>query len=156
MRVTAGAFSGVVETTPRSVKIAVVRAPASSMASTSRRRETPVVLRPSTVSPEWLRLAHQRAGRGRLAAVHARADQCHDRHALGVQESREVQRLAADPRRHADPLAQVGEVEHRPQHLALERRPQVRVHRVADAHHSAHVEQVTVSPGASRSGRWPE
>ena len=55
VRVSAGALAGVVETTPKSVKIAVARAPASSIASTSRRSETPVALRPSTVRPPWLR-----------------------------------------------------------------------------------------------------
>ncbi len=65
---------------PRSVNRAVARAPASSMASTSRRSETPVALRPSTVRPRVAEMADQGAGGGRLAAVHARADQGDHRH----------------------------------------------------------------------------
>ncbi len=55
MRVTPGACAGVVATTPRSENSAVLRAPASSIASRSRRSETPVALRASTVRPPWLK-----------------------------------------------------------------------------------------------------
>ena len=47
----AAAFFAVVDTTPRSVNSAVRRAPASSIASTSRRSDTPVVLAPSHCTP---------------------------------------------------------------------------------------------------------
>ena len=53
VRVSAGPLLRVVVTTPRSVKIAQRRAPASSMARMSRRSETPVALKASTVRPRW-------------------------------------------------------------------------------------------------------
>ena len=53
MRVACAEFAAVVETTPRSVKMAVARAPASSSARMSRRSETPVALRPSMRRPWW-------------------------------------------------------------------------------------------------------
>jgi hypothetical protein len=51
VRVSAGPQRAVVVTMPRSVKIIVRRAPESSNARMSRRRETPVALKASTVSP---------------------------------------------------------------------------------------------------------
>jgi hypothetical protein len=51
VRVSAGPLTRVVVTTPRSVKMAERRAPASSMARTSRRNDTPVALKASMTSP---------------------------------------------------------------------------------------------------------
>ena len=50
-RVRAGPLSGVVVTTPKSVKIEVAKAPESSMARMSRRSETPVALKAATRRP---------------------------------------------------------------------------------------------------------
>ena len=51
VRVSAGPTLRVVETMPKSVKMSVLRAPASSNAMMSRRRETPVALNASTTRP---------------------------------------------------------------------------------------------------------
>ena len=53
VRVSAGPTLRVVETMPKSVKMSVLRAPASSNAMMSRRRETPVALNASTTRPRW-------------------------------------------------------------------------------------------------------
>ena len=52
-RVIAGPFLAVVVTTPRSVKIMLRLAPASSIARMSRRRKTPVTLNACTFRPRW-------------------------------------------------------------------------------------------------------
>src|SRR5690606_31724793 len=64
VRVIAGAFFDVVQTMPRSVKIPVFRAPASSIARMSRRSATPVALNASTTRPSC---------RKRLTIAHAAA-----------------------------------------------------------------------------------
>ena len=112
VRVTAAALAGVVETTPRSVKSAVRRAPASSIASTSRRSETPVALKASTVKPACAQLA----GSGRRPPRSCRRS-CRSRRCATTGTPRRLERGAtgssgplADPRRHADPLAEEREV----------------------------------------------
>ena len=52
-RVIAGPVFAVVVTTPRSVKIMLRRAPASSIARMSRRSDTPVALNACTFKPRW-------------------------------------------------------------------------------------------------------
>src|SRR5437763_32217 len=70
VRVSAGPLVRVVVTTPRSVKIAQRRAPASSMARMSRRSETPVALKASTVRPRWrMRVITAQAAAGQLEGV---------------------------------------------------------------------------------------
>src|SRR2546430_2140755 len=78
VRVSAGPVVRVVVTTPRSVKIAQRRAPASSMARMSRRSETPVALKASTVRPRWRMLAMAERTRDHVALAelgHAAAGQ---------------------------------------------------------------------------------
>ena len=53
VRVNAGPHFSVVVTIPKSVNNMVRRAPESSKAMMSRRRETPVALNASTIKPRW-------------------------------------------------------------------------------------------------------
>src|SRR5688572_10288604 len=64
-RVIAGPVFAVVVTTPRSEKIMLLRAPASSIARMSRRKETPVALNACTFRPGW----RMRATMAHAAAV---------------------------------------------------------------------------------------
>ena len=157
MRVTAAALTGVVETTPTSVKIAVRRAPASSIARMSRRRETPVVLRPSTASPAWVSSRTSAQAAAVLPAFMHEPTMATTGTPRGVERRGEVERHLADLRRLADALAEVGEAQHGAEHLAVEGRAEVGVDRVADAEHAAQVEQVDrCRRCASALGRWPE
>ena len=65
VRVNAGPDRAVVVTTPKSVKIVVRRAPESSNAKMSRRSDTPVALKASTINPRW----RMRAMMAQAAAV---------------------------------------------------------------------------------------
>ncbi len=64
-----------------------------------------------------------------------------------------IRRAIADSTADADALAQEGKGEHRAEHLALERRAEVRVGRVADPQHAAHVEQVDDVAGRQPLGQ---
>ena len=80
-----GRVCAVVVTTPRSVKIMLRRAPASSIARMSRRSETPVALKRVDDEAAVAHRLHEGAGGGGLARVHAGADEGDDRHAVGVE-----------------------------------------------------------------------
>jgi hypothetical protein len=82
------------------------------------------------------------AGRGGLPRIHAGAGQGDDRHAAEIEVAAPTERRGADPRRHADPLAEIGKMQHRAQHLAVERLADFRVHGVADAEHPADVQDL--------------
>ena len=95
---------------PKSVKMSVLRAPASSKARMSRRRETPVALNASTVEAAMPHARDDgRRGRG-LAGFHAGARQCDHRHALRVELGLRIELAIADAGRHADALAEIGEI----------------------------------------------
>ncbi len=85
LRVSAGPHSPVVVTTPRSVKIMVRLAPESSNARMSRRRETPVALKASTMSPRWRMRATMAAAAASLSRLHAIAGERDHRDAAHVE-----------------------------------------------------------------------
>ena len=84
VRVSAGPHFAVVVTIPRSVKIMVRRAPESSNARMSRRRDTPVALKASTIESAMAHARDDGGGRGGLARLHAGAGERHHRHAAHV------------------------------------------------------------------------
>src|SRR5690606_6572641 len=100
--------------------------------------------------------AHDGAGRRGLAGVHARAGERDHRHA--VQRDRPVgavRPLLTDPRRHADALAEVWELEHDAEHPAVERLAVRRVDRVADAEHAAEIQELDDVAGHELLGQVP-
>src|SRR5215831_64711 len=82
------------------------------------------------------------ACRGGLAGLHAGAGQRDHRHPAGVERRAGVEWLVADAGRHADALAQVGEVEGHAEHAAVERTALLGVDRVAYAEHAADVQHL--------------
>jgi hypothetical protein len=88
---------------PKSEKIIDVLAPASSIASTSRLRDTPVALHAATSKPKW---------RSRPTIAQA------------------------------DAFAEVGKAQHGAEHLAVERRANVGVGRIADAEYAAYIQKL--------------
>ena len=97
--------------------------------------------------------ADHRAGSRRLAAVHAGSGEGDDRNAGGVEDRVVLERRFADARRHTDTLTQVGEVQDRTEHFAVERRTDVRVRRVAQAHHATDVEELDSVADGERLGQ---
>ena len=67
-----------------------------------------------------------------------------------------VELAHADARGHADALAEIGEVQHRAEHAAVEGPALVGIHRVADAEHAAHVQHLDDVARGEHFGRWPE
>src|SRR5882757_404143 len=123
VRVSAGPHFAVVVTIPRSVKIMVRRAPESSNAKMSRRSDTPVALKASTMSPRW-----------RMRAMMAEA--------AAVVRAVVIPGLVSRPGGHADALAEIGEGQYRPQHFAVERLTLVGRRGVADAEDAADIQHL--------------
>ena len=86
--------------------------------------------------------ADNSAGGGRLSRIHAGTGEGYHRDALRVQRSIRVERLRAGARRHADALAEIGEVQYRAQDLAVEWRPDVRIRRIANAEYASDIENL--------------
>ena len=132
----------VVVTMPKSEKIIVSEAPASSIASTSRRSDTPVALHAATWKPQMPQPAHDGAGGGRLARIHAGARECDHGNARVSICGSSQEHLAARPRRYTDAFAEVQEAQDGAEYLAVERRTDVRIRGVADAEHAANIQDL--------------
>jgi len=95
------------------------------------------------------------ARRGGLARLHAGAGERHHRHPARVERRGGVECLVADPRRHADALAEVGEIERHTEYAAVERAALLRVDGVAHAEHAADVEHLDNIAGLELPGHVP-
>src|SRR6185437_2668391 len=82
------------------------------------------------------------ARRGCLARLHAGARQRHDRNPPGLELRFEVEPAQADPRGHADALAEIREVQGHTEHTTVEWLALVRIDGVADPEHAADVEHL--------------
>ena len=151
VRVSAGPHFAVVVTIPRSVNSMVRRAPESSKAMMSRRRDTPVALKASTISPRW----RMRAMMAEAAAVLPASMQVPASATTGTPRAFKrrvvVQRLVADLGRYADALAEIGKGQHGAQYLAVEGLALVLRRRIADAEHAADVQHLNDVAGLRAS-----
>ena len=86
--------------------------------------------------------AHDGARGRRLARVHAGARDRDHGDAVSLEREVEAQRFRRDARRHADALAEIWEIEHAAQHLAVERLAVRRIDRIANADHAAEIQEL--------------
>ena len=142
MRVACAEFFAVVETTPRSVKIAVApRAGVLERQDVAPQRDAGR-LEPSTRSPWW---ANSRT-RAQAAAVLPQFMQLPTMATTGMplRSSTGASGSGSPPIRAGRPMRSpsTGKVEHRAEDLAVEGLPEVGIHRIADSQHAAEVEQM--------------
>ena len=88
--------------------------------------------------------ADDRAGRGRLAGVHAGSRERDYRHAVRVEFGLAVVLALTGPSRHADTFAEIREMQNRAEHFAFEGRTDVRIRRIANPQDAADVEELDV------------
>src|SRR5882757_4115407 len=86
--------------------------------------------------------ADERTSGRRFSSFHAGPRESHYGYTARVELRIEVERLVADTRRHADTLAEIGEMKHHAQYAAVEWLALVRVDRITDAQHAADIQHL--------------